>query len=69
MAQEGPNIEKSVVDPQVDYSPASRVPSSTKRVRVKWYRSTWYNAVMLGLANFCAPGIWYEKRSVTINVI
>ncbi|KAK5125905.1 hypothetical protein LTR08_005027 [Meristemomyces frigidus] len=25
---------------------------------VKWYRSTFYNAAILGLCNFCAPGIW-----------
>ena len=25
---------------------------------VKWYRSTLYNALILGVCNFLAPGIW-----------
>lgn len=25
---------------------------------VKWYRSTLYNALILGFCNFLAPGIW-----------
>lgn len=69
MAQEGPNIEKSDIDSQVDHSPAGRIPSSTKRVHVKWYRSTWYNAVMLGLANFCAPGICKNLLGITSSGI
>lgn len=28
------------------------------RRKVKWYRSTFYNALILGICNFCAPGIW-----------
>lgn len=31
---------------------------------VKWYRSTYYNAIILGLANFCAPGIWGAMNSL-----
>ena len=28
---------------------------------VKWYRSTLYNALILGVCNFLAPGIWGGK--------
>ena len=31
---------------------------SGQPVKVKWYRSTFYNAIILGICNFCAPGIW-----------
>lgn len=31
---------------------------------VKWYRSTFYNALILGLANFSAPGIWGAMNSL-----
>ncbi|PWY70836.1 hypothetical protein BO94DRAFT_569478 [Aspergillus sclerotioniger CBS 115572] len=31
---------------------------------VKWYRSTTYNALILGLCNFLAPGIWTAMNSL-----
>ncbi|CAK49032.1 uncharacterized protein An09g01110 [Aspergillus niger] len=31
---------------------------------VKWYRSTTYNALVLGLCNFLAPGIWTAMNSL-----
>jgi len=31
---------------------------------VKWYRSTFYNATILGLCNFAAPGIWGAMNSL-----
>ncbi|KAK4541115.1 hypothetical protein LTR36_008340 [Oleoguttula mirabilis] len=31
---------------------------------VKWYRSTYYNAAILGLCNFLAPGIWGAMNSL-----
>lgn len=34
------------------------------RVQVKWYRSTFYNATILGLCNFAAPGIWGAMNSL-----
>lgn len=33
-------------------------------VIVKWYRSTFYNALVLGLCNFLAPGIWGAMNSL-----
>ncbi|GAD93853.1 DUF895 domain membrane protein [Paecilomyces variotii No. 5] len=32
--------------------------------KVKWYRSTFYNAFILGLCNFLAPGIWGAMNSL-----
>lgn len=31
---------------------------------VKWYRSTWFNALILGICNFLAPGIWGAMNSL-----
>ncbi|SGY79267.1 BQ5605_C008g05091 [Microbotryum silenes-dioicae] len=31
---------------------------------VKWHRSTWFAALILGLANFSAPGIWGAMNSL-----
>ncbi|KAF4547824.1 MFS-type transporter-like protein 19 [Elsinoe fawcettii] len=35
-----------------------------KRYPVKWYRSTFFNATILGLCNFSAPGIWGAMNSL-----
>ncbi|KAJ5081760.1 hypothetical protein NUU61_010024, partial [Penicillium alfredii] len=32
--------------------------------KIKWYRSTFYNALILGLCNFLAPGIWGAMNSL-----
>jgi MFS family permease len=40
------------------------IPLSAKNKDVKWYRSTFYNALILGLANFSAPGIWGAMNSL-----
>ena len=58
MAQVESDLEKPTISSDIEGSQTSRAASPTKRVQVKWYRSTYYNAVILGLANFCAPGIW-----------
>jgi MFS family permease len=31
---------------------------------VRWYRSTWFNALILGICNFLAPGIWGAMNSL-----
>ncbi|PYI03247.1 DUF895 domain membrane protein [Aspergillus sclerotiicarbonarius CBS 121057] len=36
----------------------------TDKYPVKWYRSTTYNALILGLCNFLAPGIWTAMNSL-----
>ncbi|KAB8067473.1 major facilitator superfamily domain-containing protein [Aspergillus leporis] len=45
-----------------EVGPAS--PPATEKHPVKWYRSTFYNALILGLCNFLAPGIWGAMNSV-----
>ncbi|GIJ88096.1 hypothetical protein Asppvi_007013 [Aspergillus pseudoviridinutans] len=35
-----------------------------KKYPVKWYRSTFYNALILGICNFLAPGIWGAMNSL-----
>ncbi|KAF2104239.1 DUF895 domain membrane protein [Rhizodiscina lignyota] len=35
-----------------------------RRVKVKWYRSTSYNALVLGICNLLAPGIWGAMNSL-----
>ncbi|KAL1732944.1 major facilitator superfamily domain-containing protein [Schizophyllum commune] len=32
--------------------------------KVIWYRSSYYNAIILGLCNFCAPGLWGAMNSL-----
>ncbi|EME42429.1 hypothetical protein DOTSEDRAFT_89823 [Dothistroma septosporum NZE10] len=46
-------------DDQQNASPQQHAP-----INVKWYRSTLYNAVILGICNFCAPGIWGAMNSL-----
>jgi MFS family permease len=37
---------------------------ATAPIRPKWNRSSLYNAVILGICNFCAPGIWGAMNSL-----
>jgi MFS family permease len=50
-------------DPKQHYRSASTL-TINKRGIVKWYRSTFYNALILGLCNFLAPGIWGAMNSL-----
>lgn len=38
--------------------------SANGLLSVKWYRSTFFNMTILGLCNFCAPGIWGAMNSL-----
>ncbi|KAL2784476.1 major facilitator superfamily domain-containing protein [Aspergillus keveii] len=38
--------------------------SPPQKFPVKWYRSTFYNALILGMCNFLAPGIWGAMNSL-----
>ncbi|KAJ5112550.1 hypothetical protein N7532_000595 [Penicillium argentinense] len=56
--------EKSV--PRKDEEKNSHIvntPTVEKR-KVEWYRSTFYNALILGMCNFLAPGIWGAMNSL-----
>ncbi|GAA5875205.1 hypothetical protein JCM8547_005550 [Rhodosporidiobolus lusitaniae] len=39
-------------------------PTSGSPVKRVWYRSTWWCALALGVANFCAPGLWGACNSI-----
>ena len=54
MASTDPSMDKYPAKTKVDESHDD----TSARHLVKWYRSTFYNAVILGICNFCAPGIW-----------
>ncbi|OQO12397.1 hypothetical protein B0A48_03039 [Cryoendolithus antarcticus] len=54
--------EKYVSSPTTSEADEARL-VVTKR-RVKWYRSTWFNALVLGLCNFMAPGIWGSMNAL-----
>nr|POF23978.1 hypothetical protein CFP56_54914 [Quercus suber] len=45
-------------------APSSPSSSQVPPTRIKWHRSTYYNALILGLCNFCAPGIWGAMNSL-----
>lgn len=47
---------------QVGIPPLKYLDKLTKKV--KWYRSTFYNALILGMCNFLAPGIWGAMNSL-----
>jgi MFS family permease len=44
--------------------PSHLVFRPTNTALAKWYRSTFYNALILGLCNFLAPGIWGAMNSL-----
>lgn len=49
---------KDTVVVQTDIRPEEQ------KAKVAWYRSPWYNALILGLCNFLAPGIWNAMNSL-----
>ena len=62
MSQTKPYIEKHPADPAISEHEVQNTPQQP----VKWYRSTFYNAIILGICNFCAPGIWGAMVRPTI---
>ncbi|KAL5354936.1 hypothetical protein BJX96DRAFT_161441 [Aspergillus floccosus] len=52
-------MEKSIQPTAEDIGHGEKQPAI-----VKWYRSTFYNALVLGLCNFLAPGIWGAMNSL-----
>ncbi|TDZ53215.1 putative membrane protein [Colletotrichum trifolii] len=43
---------------------ASQVFEQPNEVQVKWYRSPFYNATILGMCSFAAPGLWGAMNSL-----
>ncbi|PYH65889.1 DUF895 domain membrane protein [Aspergillus vadensis CBS 113365] len=60
------SLEKqpSLTDEEVQDTPSSTPFEPSRDHKVKWYRSTTYNALVLGLCNFLAPGIWTAMNSL-----
>lgn len=48
----------------LEYYCCSKSMKLTVTLKVKWYRSTFYNAFILGVCNFLAPGIWGAMNSL-----
>ncbi|KFZ24281.1 hypothetical protein V502_01240 [Pseudogymnoascus sp. VKM F-4520 (FW-2644)] len=60
------DAEKSPASVAVDAEITTRelAPGADRSHPVKWYRSTFYNALILGICNFLAPGIWGAMNSL-----
>ncbi|KAI0376136.1 MFS general substrate transporter [Hypomontagnella monticulosa] len=48
----------------VETRPEGSTGAENKPVQVKWYRSVFYNATILGLCSFAAPGLWGAMNSL-----
>ncbi|CAI7605985.1 hypothetical protein N7533_012385 [Penicillium manginii] len=58
------DFEKSSSPTDAELSHDSSNPPTVTNQKVKWYRSTFYNALILGICNFLAPGIWGAMNSL-----
>ncbi|KAL3302597.1 putative DUF895 domain membrane protein [Colletotrichum asianum] len=58
-----PNIEQSEKNPGALLKRTTSQPPSYSRP-VKWYRSPFYNATILGMCSFAAPGLWGAMNSL-----
>ncbi|KAF9880289.1 cytochrome c oxidase subunit 1 [Colletotrichum karsti] len=45
-------------------SDEARTITESEKVDVKWYRSSFYNATILGMCSFAAPGLWGAMNSL-----
>ncbi|KAL1999196.1 hypothetical protein VTN02DRAFT_4896 [Thermoascus thermophilus] len=57
-------LEKTIEPRDEEVLPAAAVEDDNKRHEVKWYRSSFYNAFILGVCNLLAPGIWGAMNSL-----
>ncbi|KAI1099551.1 MFS general substrate transporter [Jackrogersella minutella] len=48
----------------IESTPDSSVRNENEPVKIKWYRSVFYNATILGLCSFAAPGLWGAMNSL-----
>ncbi|KAJ5666316.1 uncharacterized protein N7477_008764 [Penicillium maclennaniae] len=58
------NFEKATPSKDDEVSRDSFDTPAVGQQPVKWYRSTFYNAIILGLCNLLAPGIWGAMNSL-----
>ncbi|KAF8851350.1 hypothetical protein BDZ45DRAFT_730959 [Acephala macrosclerotiorum] len=60
-----PEPKSAIVDTeQSSDNEAQPVTHQPPVIKPKWYRSTFYNALILGVCNFLAPGIWGAMNSL-----
>ncbi|KAJ5907640.1 hypothetical protein N7495_000322 [Penicillium taxi] len=59
-----PPTDEEVTSDGFRASTGERHPAKRPHLPVKWYRSTFYNALILGICNFLAPGIWGAMNSL-----
>ncbi|RAL66912.1 hypothetical protein DID88_007694 [Monilinia fructigena] len=57
-------LDKSEVADTPTSSDNEALPTVREKLPVKWYRSTLYNSIILGICNFLAPGIWGAMNSL-----
>lgn len=55
--KEKKSIDSPSFDGSIEHREQASIPSEDGAVKVKWYRSSMYNALVLGLCNFLAPGL------------
>ncbi|KAG4414561.1 hypothetical protein IFR04_012309 [Cadophora malorum] len=55
---------ESKVDTELSSSDNEAQPVTREYIKPKWHRSTFYNALILGICNFLAPGIWGAMNSL-----
>ncbi|PYH49361.1 DUF895 domain membrane protein [Aspergillus saccharolyticus JOP 1030-1] len=56
--------EKTITTSSSTEQPPTTPPNQPSSNQPKWYRSTTYNALILGLCNFLAPGLWTAMNSL-----
>ncbi|PMD41022.1 DUF895 domain membrane protein [Hyaloscypha variabilis F] len=59
-------VESETKSAVAEFSPSDNeaLPVTQEYIKPKWYRSTFYNALILGICNFLAPGIWGAMNSL-----
>lgn len=60
MSAAAPELQLKKAEPVSAHTEAAYKPV----VKVQWFRSSFFAAIILGLCNFCAPGLWGAMNSV-----
>ncbi|KIY64858.1 MFS general substrate transporter [Cylindrobasidium torrendii FP15055 ss-10] len=63
MSEEATSTKQSV-EQLVEEATDGHFPLYRESTKIVWYRSTYFNAVVLGLCNFFAPGLWGAMNSL-----
>lgn len=54
----------STAKPKTAQADVAELPGQSLPVKPHWYRSTFFNATVLGIASLCSPGIWGAMNSL-----